>query len=159
LCIRSRAPEEPGGEEVEVVVALIVSLVITFAMAAGIFVYAKRRRVGTPVTWGEAVLAGTYVFALLFMVYGVVPHQWLTYADTDLKWRKDAIVAGPGSTGFLEWLPFTITKYTLRDIVVTGIYIVFFALQIAAWMLWQNRGKTKPLAIETSTYGRPLVKA
>jgi hypothetical protein len=36
LCIRSRAPEETGGEEVEVVVALIVSLVITFAMTAGI---------------------------------------------------------------------------------------------------------------------------
>ena len=77
-------------------VALIVSLVITFAMAAGIFVYAKRRKVGTPVTWGEAVLAGTYVFALLFMIYGVVPHQWLTYADTDLQWRKDAIVGGAG---------------------------------------------------------------
>ncbi len=42
-------------------VALIVSLVITFAMAAGIFVYAKQRTVGTPVTWGEAMLAGTYV--------------------------------------------------------------------------------------------------
>ena len=61
--------------------------------------YAKRRKVGTPVTWGEAVLAGTYVFALLFMIYGVVPHQWLTYADTDLKWRKDAIVAGPRLDG------------------------------------------------------------
>ena len=140
-------------------VALIVSLILTFAMAAGVFVFGKRRPVGKPVTWGEALLAGTYMYALIFLMYGVVPHQWLTFADTTLKMRKDAILAGPGSTGFLKDLPFSITKQTVRDIVVTMIYIVFFGAMIAGWSLWQNRGKAKPLAIETSTYGRPLVKA
>lgn len=140
-------------------VALIVSLILTFAMAGGVFVYGTKRPVGKPVTWGEALLAGTYIYALLFLMYGVVPHQWLTLADGPLEMRKDAILAGPGSTGFLKDLPFSITKQTVRDLVVTTIYIVFFAAQIAGWTLWQNRGKTKPVAIETSTYGRPLVKA
>jgi hypothetical protein len=141
------------------VVALIVSLILTFAMAAGVFVYGAKRPVGTPVTWGEALLAGTYIFALFFLMYGVVPHQWLTYADSELNWRKDAIIAGPGSTGFLKDLPFSVTKQTVRDLIVTVIYIAFLGAQIAGWSLWQNRGKAKPLAIETSTYGRPLVKA
>lgn len=140
-------------------VALIVSLILTFAMAAGVFAYGAKRPVGKPVTWGEALLAGTYIYALLFLMYGVVPHQWLTLADGPWQWRKDAIVAGPGSTGFLKDLPFSVTKQTLRDIVVTMIYIVFLGAQIAGWALWQNRGKAKPVAIETSTYGRPLVKA
>ena len=107
-------------------VALIVSLVITFAMAAGIFVYAKRRKVGTPVTWGEAVLAGTYVFALSSWSTASCRTSGSPTPTPTFSWRKDKILAGPGSTGFLEWLPFTITKYTLRDVVVTVIYIVFF---------------------------------
>jgi hypothetical protein len=141
------------------VVALIVSLILTFALAGAVFAYGAKRPVGKPVTWGEALLAGTFIYSLLFLMYGVVPHQWLIYADSELNWRKDAILAGPGSTGFLKDLPFSITKQTMRDLVVTTIYIVFFAAQIAGWALWQNRGKSKPIAIETSTYGRPLVKA
>ena len=140
-------------------VALIVSLILTFALAGAVFAYGAKRPVGKPVTWGEALLAGTFIYALLFLMYGVVPHQWLIYADSELNWRKDAILAGPGSTGFLKDLPFSITKQTMRDLVVTTIYIAFFAAQIAGWVLWQNRGKSKPIAIETSTYGRPLVKA
>ena len=139
--------------------ALIFSVLLTFGMAAGVFVYGTRRPVGKPITWGEALLAGTYVYVLLFLMYGVVPHQWLTFADTTLKMRKDAVLAGPGSAGAMTWLPFSITKQTVRDIVVTMIYIAFLGAQIAGWSLWQGRGKTKPLAIETSTYGRPLVKA
>ncbi len=76
------------------------------------------------------------------MIYGVVPHQWLTYADTELSGARTRSSPGPGSTGFLEWLPFTITKYTLRDVVVTVIYIVFFALQIARGAVaepWQDQ--------------------
>ena len=80
-------------------------------------------------------------------------------ADGPVKWRKDAILAGPGSKGAMTWLPFSITKQTVRDLVVVVIYLLFFGAMIAAWSLWQNRGKAKPVAIETSTYGRPLVKA
>jgi hypothetical protein len=141
------------------VVALLVALILTFAMAAGVFAYGIKRPVGKPLTWGEALLGGTYIYALIFLMYGVVPHQWLTFADTTLKMRKDAVLAGPGSKGAVQWLPFTITKQTVRDIVVTMIYIVFLGAMIAGWSLWQNRGKAKPVAIETSTYGRPLVKA
>jgi hypothetical protein len=34
---------------------------------------------------------------------------------------------------------------------------VFLGLQIAAWALWQGRGEKK-VEVETSDYGRPLVK-
>ena len=52
-------------------------------------------RSGTPLTWGEAMVAATYVFFLMFWVYGVVPHQWLTWAQNELKWRSDAIARRP----------------------------------------------------------------
>jgi len=78
------------------VVAFIVSLLLTVAMVAPIFPYAKRRPVGTPLTWGEAMLGATYVFFIIFWIYGVVPHQFLTWADSELNWRPDVVWLGPG---------------------------------------------------------------
>ena len=57
--------------------------------------------------------------SLIFLAYGVVPHQWITHADAELNWRPDKILTGPGSQGLLEWLPFSITNQTVRDIIVS----------------------------------------
>ena len=32
-----------------------------------------------------------YVFFVMFWVYGVVPHLWLTWADNELNWRPDKL--------------------------------------------------------------------
>jgi hypothetical protein len=139
------------------VVSFVFSLVVTAALCVGIVLYGRRRPVGAPLTWGEAMAAATLVFFLLFLAYGIVPHQWLTLADNELQWRADRIVAGPG--GVVEALPFTVTYRVLRDLVAVAIYGVFLGLHVGLWMLWQNRGRQKPKEIETSSYGRPLVKA
>jgi hypothetical protein len=46
----------------------------------------------------------------------------------------------------------------VRDIVVVLIHVVFFGLLIFIWSWWQKRGRVTTTEIETSTYGRPLVK-
>jgi len=152
------------------VVAFIVSLLLTVAMVAPIFWYAKRRPVGTPMTWGEATLAATFVFFVFFWVYGVVPHQWLEWADSELSWRPDLIWFGPegaatlpfvGWTITTEWIPMQISALVVRDIIAVLIYVGFLAGQMWMWAWWQNRGERDKAqkAIEpTSTYGRPLVK-
>ena len=134
----------------------IVSLVVT-AVAVGVIVLVMRRRpVGAPLTWGEAIVAATYAAFVMFLVYGIVPHQWLTWADSDLGWRPDRILVGVG--GVLEALPFTLTYLVLRDLVAVGIYGVMLVGHVVLWMMWQNRGKARPKEIPTSAYGRPLVK-
>ncbi len=141
-------------------VAFLTSLLLTVVMVAPIFPYAKRRPVGTPVTWGEAILAGTYIFFVLFWIYGVVPHHWLTWADSELNWRPDTIWVGPGGS-VLQAFPVQITALVVRDIIATLIYVLFLGGQIWIWAWWQNRGvrAEKLAAIEpTSTYGRPLMK-
>ena len=47
-----------------------------------------------------------------------------------------------------------------RDFIVSGIYVVFGLGQIWFWKFWQTRGKraAEVPAIETSAYGRPLVR-
>ncbi len=145
-------------------VGFIVSLIIAVALVALIFPMAKRRPVGTPLTWGEAMVAGFYVFFILFWVYAEVPHLWLTWASNELQWRPDKLIFGPGDIlkpqKFGGWNPITLNYEAIRDIIAVGIYVVFLGINMWLWAWWQNRGKraeTAP-AIVTSDYGRPLVK-
>ena len=87
-------------------VAFVFSLIATIVLTAIAPLYARRRPQGTPVTWGEAMVAALFVFFVMFIAWGVLPHQWLTYADNDLQWRKDKIVMGPGDV-LDSVLPFT----------------------------------------------------
>ena len=156
-------------------VAFIASLVVTGLMIAIGIVVARRRRPGTPVTWGEGFVAGTFVFGLMLMCYGIVPDRWLRWADGELKWRSDAIGIPVGPLHFLgnkenvlfgDGITFygrgriLVTKEVLRDIVASLFYVVFGLGQIFLWLWWQKRGAAKPATpeLETSAYGRPLVR-
>src|SRR5262245_61701417 len=83
-------------EVLQRMVAFTMSILVTVVMALGLVLVGKRRPVGTPLTWGEAMVASVYVFFLLFWAYGVVPHLWLAWADNELTWRPDKLVFGPG---------------------------------------------------------------
>lgn len=145
--------------------ALLVSFVLSNAMAFAAVPYAKRRPVGTPFTWGEAMLASVYALATFFIAFGIVPHQWLNHADKDLGWNRAKIVYGPFDLlkpkAFGGWFPFNISYEAIRDIMVVLIHVWYFGVVIFLWIFWQNRGKRAAkagTAVETSTYGRPLVK-
>jgi len=135
-----------------------MSFLLSLVMGGSIVWYSKRRRADAPLSWGEAMAAATYVFAIMFWVYGVVPHQWLAWTQNELKWRSDAILIGPSSTGLFQWSPITMSKQTVGDIVVVLIYGFYLTAQVALWAVWQHRGKKAPAEVETSPYGRPLVK-
>jgi hypothetical protein len=145
------------------VVAFVAS-VIFLAIGIGVVVLVGRRRApGTPLTWGEAMVASTWVFFLMFIAYGVVPHQWLQWAGNELNWRSDTFAAGPDG-----WLPaitffgrgrILVTKQAVKDIIATVVYVVAIGGQVYLWAWWQKRGQRKEQpAVETSAYGRPLVR-
>ncbi|HET9442100.1 MAG TPA: hypothetical protein VFO65_02185 [Acidimicrobiales bacterium] len=161
-------------------VAFLLSLLAAGIMTGVIVLYARRRPVGTPLTWGEAFAAGLFLFVLMFLLYGIIPHQWLAWADNELEWRSDNIGVPMGPFGkipgmkslldlqdnklFPEGVPlpngvFILTAEVLRDIVAAGLYIVFLLAQIKGWLSWQKRGQKRPETPElTSAYGRPLVR-
>jgi hypothetical protein len=163
-----------------------LSSFIALLLGSGLVaVYAKRRPVGTPTTWGEAMVASIFIFGMLFLAYGIVPHQFLNWADSELKWRPDAYgipVGWFGKDGFLgsrglgnsknvlfgDGITFfgrgkvLVSKETIRDILAANLYIVFFGAHLKIWANWQNRGKVAEAKLKaipsSSTYGRPLVK-
>ena len=160
--------------------AFIASVLITLLMVGVIVAVARRRPVGKPLSWGEAFVAATFVFALLFIAYGVVPHQWLALADNEFRWRNDKIGIPIGGLAigpldgwwvfkepyllFPKGIPlpnghFIITAEALRDFVEVGIYGVFVGAQIYGWAWWNKRGKRGAgTEVETSAYGRPLLR-
>lgn len=145
------------------VVALIASALIgTLALVLPYRYYSKRRPIGGPLTWGEAMVSATWAFFLMFWWYGVVPHQWLTLADNEWNWRPDKNWAGPSfglSDGILTKLPFDMNYQIARDLIAGGIYVVALGLNGALFVMWQNRGKKAPSTeLERSDYGRPLVR-
>jgi len=142
--------------------AFLVSLIATLVLSLAIIPYGKRRPVGAPFSWGEAMLASTYLFGVLFLAFGIVPHQFIDHADKDLGWSKDKIIFGPFDILKPEsaggWNPITLQYEAVRDIVVVLIHAVLFVLYIYLAVWWQKRGDVKPKELPTSTYGRPLVK-
>ncbi|RMH77667.1 MAG: hypothetical protein D6683_08640 [Actinomyces sp.] len=143
-------------------VAFTASVIVALVVAGGIVAYSRRRPAGAPLTWGEAMVGALVVFFLMFWSYGVVPHYWLTWADNELGWRADKLVFGPGDILKPEasggWLPVTITYLVIRDIIAVAIYGAILGANIGLWALWQNRGRKPAEPVETSTFGRPLVR-
>jgi hypothetical protein len=146
------------------VVAFVASLLVVAALVALIPPMAKRRPVGTPLSWGESMVASVYVFFLMFWCYGMVPHLWLTWAGNELGWRPDKLILGPGAILKPQksggWNPITLNYQVIRDIIAVLIYVVFLAGNMYLFAWWQNRGKRAAAvpAVVTSDYGRPLVK-
>lgn len=163
--------------------AFLTSIVVTLLLTGVVVWEARRRPPGTKVTWGEAFVAGLFVFGLLLMIYGVVPDRWLRYADSELKWRTDKIgipmgpaghflhntlgignsqnVIAPHGVKFFGRGKILISANVIEAFIAIAIYGVGLVGHGYMILWWQKRGKQpKPAAIEkTSAYGRPLVRA
>ena len=142
--------------------AFIVSFVAAVLLSLVAIPYGQRRSKEQGFTWGEAMLGSTYAFGVLFLAYGVVPHQWIDHADKNLGWSKDKLLFGPGGIlkpeSFGGWNPITLQYEAIRDIIVVVIHLVFFGLHVFLAVWWQNRGKEVQKELPVSSYGRPLVK-
>lgn len=130
-----------------------------FAVAMAAVVSRNPRSPDQKTTWAEAMAGSVAVFALFTLAYGVVPHEWLTFANSYLNMSSDRFIVHP--LDHFAKLPFS----AVRDIVATVIYGVFFGLNLVLWSKWQHRLEPKPEAVaaaaETtprrrSIFGRPV---
>ena len=91
-------------------VAFVVSFAIAILGMVVVHLYGRHRPVGSPLTWGEAIFAATFVFFLMFWAYGVVPNQWLQWANNELGWTPSKKLAQVGQWTFINapLPPFTV---------------------------------------------------
>lgn len=143
----------------------IISVLVTFLLIGLYHAYEKRARGNKQMTWGEAMIAATYVFLMFFWVFGVVPHFWLQWADGGLEWRADRNFELFGLLRSQEnggSFPFNIPFIVLRDLISVSIYIIFLGATLWYWNHWQTRD-SRAVATEQETeapseFGRPLVR-
>jgi hypothetical protein len=134
-------------------VAFISTVIVGLLGVGVVLLYARRRPVGAPLSWGQAMAGAVFAMFLLLWWYAVIPHQWLQWGDGQLGWRTDKVLFEPTGNQ-----PLTVTYQTLRDLIAVMIYGVGLALQILVWAVWNDRGKRKPAEVPASRYGRPLVR-
>ena len=145
----------PAGRLIWAVVLLLIGLGIAFWLS-------KRPKPDRPATWSECMAGAVGVFALMTLAYAVIPHEYITWSDKYLQWDNTKFVFRTHQDmfglGIVDW-PFSMTKQAVRDIIVVGIYLVFFGLNLFLFAQWQKRGKEEAVSEEksrTSRFGRPL---
>ncbi|MFM7060251.1 MAG: hypothetical protein ACKOZL_03590 [Actinomycetes bacterium] len=117
-----------------------------------------------PGTWAMAMAGSVYVFGLFLLAYAVVPHEIIQFCDSYLKWGNDTFLFRSGQEVLGFELPISFTYQALRDILVVGVYIVLFGINIALFVLWQKRPtaaqaeERKQASVDAgvSRFGRPL---
>lgn len=150
--------------------AIIVDLVLLFWFVHTVLLVASRppKPAGYKATWAECYLGAVGTFAVMALAYGVVPHEWMTFANGYLRWGDTSKFVWQSSQDmlFFPWhWPFNLDYPAVRDIVVSGLYGVLLGANIALFAQWQKRNQVveAPPADTTPTkrsrFGRPLRRA
>ena len=142
----------PAGRLIWAVALLVIGLII-------LFVLMRRPKPDRSATWAECMAGAVGVFALMTLGYAIIPHEWITFSDGYLRWDTTRFVVRSGQEILFVKFPFDINQQAVRDVVASGIYIVFLGLRVFLIVKWQDRGKVDETATETpkvSRFGRPL---
>lgn len=126
----------------------------------------KPRDPEVPATWAECIAGAVATFVLMALAYAIIPHEWLTFANSKLEWgdsSKFVFTSHENILGFVPiHYPFNLDYPALRDVVVTMIYVVFLGLNLKLFVIWQQRNQVLAVAEATdaptkrSRFGRPL---
>jgi hypothetical protein len=136
---------------------LIVLGATTMALVGGLFLWVLNQKM----TWARATIAGLITWVALVFFFGMVPSEWLNFAQTDLDWSGQRIALVLPS-----WLVLgntvEISYGVIKDSISMGYHLVmlgaaaFLGLQIQK--IKEGRPASAAPAEKKSPYGRPLVK-
>src|SRR3954451_925099 len=145
---------------------LIWFWIIFILMLVPIFVALRRPKPDLPTTWAQAMAGAVYVFALFFLGFAIIPHEFITVSDKYWALSTDRfIIKSTTAVPFaksLNW-PFSIDlQHGVRDLLVVVIYGVMLGGALTLFVLWQKRPTRaevearEPVEVGRSRLGRPL---
>ena len=112
-------------------------------------------------TWARATVAALIAWVALVFYFGMVPSEWLNYAQTDLDWssQRVALTIPPflvlGNDVEISWA-------VVKDSISMGYHIVMLGvaglLAIQIQKIKEGRPASAAPVEKKSPYGRPLVK-
>jgi hypothetical protein len=126
-------------------------------VVGALFVWVLNQRM----TWARALFAGVIAWVELVIIFGMVPSEWLNFAQTDLNWssQRVAITIPPvlvlGNDVQLSYA-------AIKDSISMGYHIVMLAAAAVFTIQLQKMKQGRPASVEReaprSPYGRPLVR-
>jgi hypothetical protein len=135
---------------------LIVLGATTFVLIGACFLWLLNQRM----TWSRAAVGSMIAWMAMVFYFGIVPSEWLNFAQTDLEWGIDvALVIPPALVlGNTVEISYAAIKDIIQATYSMGMlaFGVILALQIQA--MKKGRPASVAKAQPKSPYGRPLVK-
>ena len=136
---------------------LVVFAASQMLVVGGLFVWVLNQKM----TWARALFASFVTWIELVLIFGMVPSEWLNYAQTDLDWsgQRVAVTIPPllvlGNEVQISWS-------AIKDSISMGYHIVMLvAAAVFTLQLQRMRQGPPPSADKPeirSPYGRPLVR-
>ena len=112
-------------------------------------------------TWARAVFAAFVTWIELVIIFGMVPSEWLNFAQTDLDWSSQRVAVTIPALLVLG-NDVTISWAAIKDSISMGYHLVMlggaavFAIQLQR--MRQGAPPSAEKAEPRSPYGRPLVR-
>lgn len=136
---------------------LIVLGAVTLSLAGGAMLWVLNQ----PMTWARATVAAMLAWVGLVFYLGMVPSEWLTYAQTELDWSSQRI-----ALTLPAWLMLNntveISWAVIRDSVQMGFSLGMLGVAIVLGLQIQKMKEGRPASAEpvelVSPYGRPLLR-
>jgi hypothetical protein len=135
---------------------LIVLGATTMALVGSLFLWVLNQ----PLTWARATVAAFITWIALVFFFGMVPSEWLNYAQTDLDWssQRVAVSIPPflmlGNHVDISWA-------VVKDLISANYHVVMLVAAAVLALEIQKMRQGRPAeaaAAKVSPYGRPLVR-
>jgi len=136
---------------------LVVLGATTLVLVGATFVWVLNQEM----TWARATIAALIAWLALVFYFGMVPSEWLNYAQTDLDWssQRVALSIPPflvlGNSVDISWAAIKDSIQMGYSLGLLG-FAGFLAIQIQ--QIKEGRPASAAPAEKKSPYGRPLVR-
>jgi hypothetical protein len=135
----------------------IISVTGGFIIIGGItlaFLYERE------MTWARAAIGATVFSALMMLIFGIIPNEWLTLTQATLAWTpQKTLITIPSFLTLNNEIAFSYAA--LKDALLQG-YVVSALVAVPLAMYWwqgrEERAAKAPPPEPVSSYGRPLTK-
>jgi hypothetical protein len=146
-------PGAPRGWQVVLLAQIVAVGGVLLSMAGATYGFIWQR----PLTWARAMFGALLFAALVFILFAVIPNEFLTLTQSTLEWTPQKIVITiPAAVVMNNDL--TVSYAALKDMIAAGYVTTLLILIPVIMVKWQERSKKEPKEKPTpvSDYGRPL---
>jgi hypothetical protein len=146
-------PGAPRGWQIVLLAQIVAVGGVLVSMAGATYGFIWQR----PLTWARAMFGALLFAALMFILFAVIPNEFLTLTQSTLEWTPQKIVITFPAAVVMN-NDVTVSYAALKDMISAGYVTTLLILIPVIMVKWQERSKREPKEKPTpvSDYGRPL---